>query len=176
MLVLVPTVEYLRGVLKLEKRISGMVSLVIKRFVSSNVFVWNKSAWPTNILSEATSSCFVRENFITEAEESCLVAELEPHMKRLKYEHDHWDNAIYLYREREQRKWSTENTKVIQRILDVSFPTVDPAKRSPFIHILDLHQDGHIKPHIDSTRVSFGQLDLKLHMFSIAGQLSLGFH
>jgi alkylated DNA repair protein alkB family protein 7 len=103
------------------------------------------------VLSQAKASCSVWNDFISEDEEKSLLQEIEPHMKRLKYEKDHWDDAIYLYREREQRNWSPQNIAVIQKIMEKSIPD-DIERRSSFIHILDLHEDGHIKPHIDSTR------------------------
>ena len=35
--------------------------------------------------------------FITSDEESSLVREVEPHLKRLVYEKDHWDDVIRIY-------------------------------------------------------------------------------
>ncbi|KAH7727277.1 Protein Y46G5A.35 [Aphelenchoides avenae] len=85
-----------------------------------------------------------------DAEEQQLLQEVEPHMKRLRYEKSHWDDAIHLYREREQTKWKDENIAVIGRIRKESFPA--DAKQLSQVHILDLHQEGVIKPHIDSDR------------------------
>lgn len=77
-----------------------MTSVVFRRFLSTarNIFVFNESKWNPEILEAARQSCSVCENFITEEEEKRLLTEVEPHMKRLKYEQAHWDNAIYLYR------------------------------------------------------------------------------
>lgn len=58
-----------------------------------------------------------------------------------------------MYREREQRNWSKDNAIIIERIQNQSFPL--DLIRSDYIHILDLHQDGYIRPHIDSKRVIF---------------------
>lgn len=38
----------------------------------------------------------VYEDFITKEEEQSLLNEIEPYMKRLKYEYDHWDNVSKL--------------------------------------------------------------------------------
>ncbi|KAE9550313.1 hypothetical protein FO519_006473 [Halicephalobus sp. NKZ332] len=97
-----------------------------------------------------TKSCSVKEDFITCEEESSLLKEIEPHMKRLRYEKSHWDDAIYLFREKEQRSWNKENEAILQKIKEASFPPeiID----NGYIHLLDLHKDGHIKPHIDSVR------------------------
>ena len=35
----------------------------------------------------------LKENFITEDEETSLCEELEPYLKRMQYEYDHWDNV-----------------------------------------------------------------------------------
>uniref|UniRef100_A0A8R1HGD4 2OG-FeII_Oxy_2 domain-containing protein n=1 Tax=Caenorhabditis japonica TaxID=281687 RepID=A0A8R1HGD4_CAEJA len=58
--------------------------------------------------------------------------------------------AIHLYREREQRKWREENLEVISRIRSESFGA--NTEHLTYVHILDLHKDGVIKPHIDSIR------------------------
>lgn len=92
----------------------------------------------------------VTRDFVTQEEEIELLREIEPHMKRLRYEKSHWDDAIHLYREREQRKWSHANEEVIKRIRESSFPS--DTQHLTYVHILDLHKDGVIKPHIDSIR------------------------
>lgn len=35
----------------------------------------------------------VREGFLSEADEESLLSEVEPYMKKLRYEFDHWDNV-----------------------------------------------------------------------------------
>ena len=142
--------------------------LLFRRFATTaarqNILVFNEASWPSEYLSQAKASCSVHQNFISDEEEQSLLTEIEPHMKRLKvflmftanqqcvqYEKHHWDDAIYLYREREQRKWSPQNMATIERITDKSF-TDETLRKSSYIHILDLHADGHIKPHIDATR------------------------
>lgn len=37
----------------------------------------------------------VHENFISENDELDFMQEIEPYMKRLRYEFDHWDDVIY---------------------------------------------------------------------------------
>uniref|UniRef100_A0A914XY32 Uncharacterized protein n=1 Tax=Panagrolaimus superbus TaxID=310955 RepID=A0A914XY32_9BILA len=92
-----------------------MVRLSLIRF-NKLILFHNTPKWPTNILKDITQNCTVISDFITENEEAEILKEIEPHMKRLKYEKSHWDDAIYLYREREQRKWSEKNTKTFSRI------------------------------------------------------------
>ena len=74
-------------------------------------------------------------------------------MKRLVYEKNHWDEAIIGFRETERKNWNKVNSEVIQRLRQNAFkPDV---KHLPHVHVLDLAEDGHIKPHIDSPRVCF---------------------
>uniref|UniRef100_A0A915EVT2 Alpha-ketoglutarate-dependent dioxygenase AlkB-like domain-containing protein n=1 Tax=Ditylenchus dipsaci TaxID=166011 RepID=A0A915EVT2_9BILA len=117
-------------------------------------FFHNLEKWPRNLLNDIEANCFVKSNFITVLEEKSLMEEVEPKVKRLKYETSHWDDAIHLFRERKFSKWSAENEAVIQRILDASFPSSSSEKSvwSGEAHVLDLHKDGHIRPHIDSIR------------------------
>ena len=43
------------------------------------------------------NSLLIKEDFITEEEEKSLLNEVDPYMKKLRYEFDHWDNVYYLY-------------------------------------------------------------------------------
>uniref|UniRef100_A0AAV2KK72 Uncharacterized protein n=1 Tax=Knipowitschia caucasica TaxID=637954 RepID=A0AAV2KK72_KNICA len=92
----------------------------------------------------------VRPNFITEQEEAALVKELEPGLKRKRYEFDHWDNAIHGYRETERVSWGAECAEVLSRVRSAAFPQGSPLLGP--VHILDLDQKGYIKPHIDSVK------------------------
>ncbi|KAK0395131.1 hypothetical protein QR680_001131 [Steinernema hermaphroditum] len=110
----------------------------------------NEVKWPAALKSSVQQSCSVQDEFINTQEESSFLKEIEPHMKRLRYERSHWDDAIHLYREREQRRWSQDNDAVLSRMRRQSFPA--DAQHLTYVHILDLHKDGKIKPHIDSIR------------------------
>lgn len=94
----------------------------------------------------------VYENFISEKEEEMLLKEVEPHMKRLRYEFEvHWDNAIVGFRESEKRDWKKVNQVVIERIRQFAFEN-SKTPLIPHVHLLDLHEDGCIKPHVDAIR------------------------
>ncbi|CAO4367099.1 unnamed protein product [Caenorhabditis nigoni] len=116
----------------------------------SLILFHNIQKWPAALAEEMRQCCYVKKDFITETEEKSLLTEVEPHMKRLRYEKSHWDDAIHLYREREQRQWRDENLDVISRIRSESFGA--NTEHLTYVHILDLHKDGVIKPHIDSIR------------------------
>ena len=90
-----------------------------------------------------------------------LFKEVEPHLKRLVYEKNHWDEAIICFRETEKKHWNKINSVIIERLRQKSFKP--DSKCLPYVHVLDLSEDGHIKPHIDSPRVRFV---LKIVFFS----------
>lgn len=89
-------------------------------------------------------------HFISETEEEQLAKEVEKDLKRQQYEKDHWDDAIIGFRESERKHWTPSNQSLIDRLRSTSF---DPnCKQLPYVHVLDLAEDGYIKPHIDSVR------------------------
>ncbi|XP_045769960.1 alpha-ketoglutarate-dependent dioxygenase alkB homolog 7, mitochondrial [Maniola jurtina] len=89
-------------------------------------------------------------NFVTEEEECGILAEVEPQLKRMRYEYDHWDNAIEGYRETERGKWNEQNEAIISRVREVAF--APNSELLPYVHVLDLAAAGHIKPHVDAVR------------------------
>lgn len=89
-------------------------------------------------------------NFITVEEEKSLTEEIDPYIKRLRYEQSHWDDAIHNYRETEKSKWNEKNIKIIDRIRKKAFSK--EISHIPLIHILDLASEGWIKPHVDSIK------------------------
>ncbi|KAG5880884.1 hypothetical protein JTB14_001460 [Gonioctena quinquepunctata] len=89
-------------------------------------------------------------DFLSEGEEKSIMDEIEPYMKRLRYEFDHWDDAIHGYRETERLNWNEENTKILNRVRSIAFPP--HVSQLKFVHILDLDKNGYIKPHIDAIR------------------------
>ncbi|XP_063858720.1 alpha-ketoglutarate-dependent dioxygenase alkB homolog 7, mitochondrial-like [Scylla paramamosain] len=101
-------------------------------------------------ITSVSSSFTVVPNMITEAEEEMLMKEVEPHLKRLKYEFDHWDDAIHGFREIERSRWSQQVSSILGRIRTTAFP--DSCQQLPQTHVLDLAKSGVIKPHVDSVR------------------------
>lgn len=104
--------------------------------------------WPADEKTKFIQDMTLTLDFITEQEEAQLQTEFEKVMKRMRYEYDHWDNAIHGYREREKGDWSPENEQIFKRIHDKAFA----ANVIPQVHVLDLAADGIIKPHVDSVR------------------------
>lgn len=49
--------------------------------------------WSEQFTSKMKSSFRLVDNFVSDVEEKSLMAELEPHLKRLHYEKNHWDDV-----------------------------------------------------------------------------------
>lgn len=107
-----------------------------------------QNAWPPAERIEIERDMIIVEDFISEAEELTLIAEAEKSIKRMRYEYDHWDNAIHGYREMEKVDWLPENRILFDRVRKFAFVS----DVMPHVHILDLAKDGIIKPHVDSSR------------------------
>ena len=56
---------------------------------------WHKVINVSDAVAEkdVSENMFLYEDFISEDEEQSLFNEVEPYLKRLKYEHDHWDDV-----------------------------------------------------------------------------------
>ncbi|CAL1293453.1 unnamed protein product [Larinioides sclopetarius] len=112
-------------------------------------YMWGSDS---NVLNTVSEHFKLYENFISESEEESLMKEIDPIFKRRRYEFDHWDGAIQGYKETEKADWNEENSKIIQRLQKLAFPT--DCKTLKLVHVLDLSKTGYIKPHVDSIRVS----------------------
>ncbi|XP_002940667.2 alpha-ketoglutarate-dependent dioxygenase alkB homolog 7, mitochondrial [Xenopus tropicalis] len=113
---------------------------------------------PENLLSVSCQSLLSRlcpgltvvPDFVSPAEESVLFGELEPVLKRKRYEGGHWDEAIHGFRETERLQWSPENSAVLQRVREKAFPPGE--EQLSLVHVLDLKKEGYIKAHVDSVK------------------------
>nr|CAH8860544.1 unnamed protein product [Trichobilharzia regenti] len=104
----------------------------------------------------------LKENFITEEEESNLIAELDSVLLRRKYQTEHWDYAIKDFRELERRNWKPVNQPVIRRLKTLTVDSLSNNKTNitdsidqlvlPLVHVLDLAESGEIMPHVDSVK------------------------
>ncbi|XP_045931777.1 alpha-ketoglutarate-dependent dioxygenase alkB homolog 7, mitochondrial [Micropterus dolomieu] len=102
------------------------------------------------LVQRLCSQVEVRTGFITEEEEGALLRELEPGLKKKRYEFDHWDDAIHGYRETERVRWEAACEEVLNRVRSVAFPAGSPLLGP--VHILDLDKTGYIKAHVDSVK------------------------
>lgn len=111
--------------------------------------------WPQDDRQQFLAGMTVLPDFITEEEEQSLLQEIEPYLKRMRYEFDHWDDAIHGYRETERKHWYPANRAIFDRVKEVAFR----GETLPYIHVLDLAKQGVIKPHVDSVRVSVALIE-----------------
>ncbi|XP_034046002.1 alpha-ketoglutarate-dependent dioxygenase alkB homolog 7, mitochondrial [Thalassophryne amazonica] len=96
------------------------------------------------------SQAEVRTEFVTEEEEEAFLRELEPGLRKKRYEFDHWDDAIHGYRETERVTWGAQCMNTLKRMQSVAF--AEGSSVLGPVHILDLDKTGYIKPHIDSIK------------------------
>ncbi|PIK39547.1 putative alpha-ketoglutarate-dependent dioxygenase alkB-like 7, mitochondrial [Apostichopus japonicus] len=103
-----------------------------------------------NIAGVAKDNFCVIPNFISDEEETVLLKEIDKHFRGIRYEYDHWDNAVHGYRETEKSKWSLATENILQRVRDAAF--TKGATQLPLVHVLDLAANGYIKAHVDSVK------------------------
>ncbi|CAL8265137.1 unnamed protein product [Gadus morhua 'NCC'] len=103
-----------------------------------------------DLIQRLSTQVEVRTQFISKEEECALFQELEPGLKRKRYQFDHWDDAIHGYRETERGTWGSVCEGVLRRVKSVAFPEGSPLLGP--VHVLDLDKAGFIKPHIDSIK------------------------
>ena len=48
------------------------------------------------ILKSFENSLMIKEDFLSEEEEKSLLEEVDPYMKKLRYEYNHWDSVIFV--------------------------------------------------------------------------------
>merc|ERR1712226_181849 len=111
-------------------------------------FIHLSSALKSSLKTPSTKLKLI-PNFITSSQEAKILSECEKRFKKLKYQRDHWDDAIVGFREFESSNWSADTLEIINRVKhEASF------KNTPkqLVHVLDIEASGFIKPHVDSER------------------------
>ncbi|XP_077326557.1 alpha-ketoglutarate-dependent dioxygenase alkB homolog 7, mitochondrial [Lithobates pipiens] len=101
-------------------------------------------------LSRVSPGLRLQTDFITGEEEEELCGELEPILRKRRYESGHWDDAIHGFREIERLQWSPGSSAVLQRVREKAFPPGEA--QLSLVHVLDLQKEGYIKPHVDSVK------------------------
>ncbi|CAH0487517.1 unnamed protein product [Peronospora farinosa] len=101
---------------------------------------------------------------ITKDEELLVADECSRILKRRRYEENHWDNAIVKFKEMERSRWSTETLRVLQKVREA---TILPKELNyfPAVHVIELAEDGYIKPHLDSIKF-FGRVVAGVNLLS----------
>jgi alkylated DNA repair protein alkB family protein 7 len=136
-------------------------------YLSVSLFSTSSDAsfsWKNHPLMD-TSNCFddqidpldlqLMEEVITEEEEQIVAEECIKVLRRRRYERNHWDNVIINFKEMERSpsKWSQETRQILEKL---HFLPILPKELTyfPQVHVIDLAEDGFIKPHIDSIKFS----------------------
>nr|XP_057904756.1 alpha-ketoglutarate-dependent dioxygenase alkB homolog 7, mitochondrial [Doryrhamphus excisus] len=129
----------------------------LRRYLGSSCVDLTAAGVPTVVVGSSRelvrrlgSQVEVRTAFITEEEEGAFLRELEPGLKKKRYEFDHWDDAIHGYRETERTTWGPACQNILNRVRSVAFEA-GSSLLGP-VHVLDLDKAGYIKPHIDSVK------------------------
>lgn len=99
--------------------------------------------WPQDVKEKFLADMTVIDNFITPEDENALMEEIEPYLKRMRYERDHWDDAIQGFRETERKSWYPKNKEIINRVITKAFP--NSCSTLPHIHVLDLEATGKLR-------------------------------
>ena len=102
----------------------------------------------------------LHENAISTVEEQDLLKELEPILKRRRYEAGHFDKVIFGFREIERASWKDpRNASTIEKVRSLivnAFRKEDRgankarAELLPAVHVIDLKAGGKINAHVDS--------------------------
>lgn len=108
-------------------------------------------------------------NFITEEEESVALSDVEPQLKRRRYDDGHFDGVILDYRERTYpiAALSGSSQAIVERAYSL-FPAAPAAgKHMDSVHAIDLTARGEIRNHVDSIKFS-GSIICGISMLSDA--------
>lgn len=128
-----------------------LVSLTFRRHLSTNHLIYSSD---NELVKSLESSLILKEDFITEEEEKSLLTEVDSYMRKLRYEFDHWDDVIHGYRETERLNWTPPNQAILNRVKQFAFEKFKNTNTNLLnhVHVLDLHENGYIKPHVDAVR------------------------
>ena len=138
---------YLAGRL-LSKLNKNSCNHYLKSYIQSRNLIYEASS--ELVESQLKQGFNLKENFLTEEEEEQILGEVNHRFLRRKYNSGHWDGAIVLYREMEKLEWNTPNTTIMNKFEEHVFGSKDSSISAT--HVLDLSEDGYIKPHIDSIK------------------------
>ncbi|KAH9103638.1 hypothetical protein AeMF1_020094 [Aphanomyces euteiches] len=152
-----------------RRRVSSRLSRLGARSYSSS-YSWLESHLIDRSMcrdeSLASNDLQVMEDVITCEEETLLANEASAQLRRRRYEVNHWDQVIINFKEMETVKWSSEAQQVLARVRALPIIPQD-LEYFPAVHVIDLAEEGYIKPHVDSIKFS-GQIVAGLNLLSPA--------
>ncbi|TMW68250.1 hypothetical protein Poli38472_005718 [Pythium oligandrum] len=140
------------------------------RSLSSAVspYSWKHSALvdPSKCVDDAVgvNDLLVMPEVLTEQEEQIVSDECIKLLRRRRYEEDHWDSVIIKFKEMERSRWSAETARILDKVRQAPIIPQDLVYFPP-VHVIDLAEDGYIKPHVDSIKFS-GQVVAGVNLLS----------
>ncbi|XP_063787207.1 alpha-ketoglutarate-dependent dioxygenase alkB homolog 7, mitochondrial isoform X2 [Pseudophryne corroboree] len=137
----------LRPLLRCVFRPRGPVLTPLPRYCHGDAQILPSSS---AVLSRLSPGLTIQQDFISPEEETALCGELEPVLRKKRYESGHWDEAIHGFREIERLHWSPGCSALLQRVRDKAFTPEE--SQLALVHVLDLQKEGYIKPHVDSVK------------------------
>ena len=122
---------------------------------------------PHQCYNDITKNFLVVPDFITIEEEKAFLEILQPKFRRRRYEGDHWDSVIVAYKETQLPSMMENPEGYYPPILKSALQRIEAFLRKitqvenmeilPY-HVVDLSNDGHIMPHVDSVKFSGGMV------------------
>lgn len=135
----------------LARQTSSAVTTSAPRSLWQHVYNLDATHCLDALVSEADLQ--IELDVITEDEEKVLSDECSRILKRRRFEEDHWDNVIVKFKEMERSRWSSETQRILQKVRKAA---ILPQELTyfPAVHVIELAEDGYIKPHVDSIKFS----------------------
>ncbi|CAI5732932.1 unnamed protein product [Hyaloperonospora brassicae] len=145
-----------------EARLAGDRGAAFFSLLSAQQFQVEPSLWP-HAEHLDTTRChdpLLRDDelqvvldVVTEDEERLVADECTSRLRRRRYEENHWDNVIVKFKEMERSRWSAETLRILQKVREAA---VLPQELNyfPAVHVIELAEDGYIRPHVDSVKFS----------------------
>ncbi|KAH8858849.1 Alpha-ketoglutarate-dependent dioxygenase alkB like, mitochondrial [Schistosoma japonicum] len=127
---------------------------------SGKVWLTKINSQHPDLVKVVANEFYLKQDFVTETEESCMIDEVDSALRKHKYQTKHWDYV-------KRGNWhSATNQLVIDRLKMITaensgITTMVKAEVVaeninqlvlPLIHILDLAENGEIMPHVDSVK------------------------
>ncbi|KAL8013381.1 putative alpha-ketoglutarate-dependent dioxygenase alkB 7 [Plasmopara halstedii] len=141
---------------------SSAVAASSRRILWQSVFNLDTTHFHDSLVSD--DDLQIELDVITKDEEKVLSDECYHILKRRRYEISHWDNVILNFKEMERSRWSTETQRILQKVRETA---ILPKELTYFsaVHVIELAEDGYIKPHVDSIKFS-GRVVAGLNLLS----------
>src|SRR3712207_7276394 len=123
---------------------------MIRRPPRSTLFPYTTLFRSPAVLSRLRDAAVVRPGFLSAAEEETLSRELEPELRRRRYEYDHWDAVRPAARRRSEEHTSELQSRqylVCRLLLEKKNSTLTLVCLHSILHLFYCRHPFHISPH-----------------------------